>query len=226
MVSPSSVPRKCLGLLSRRERWGLSARGWLVCVAGSVACAVTLVLGSYPFLAVTHRVQTPLLVVEGWVDLHGIKAGVAEFHRGGYERVVTTGGPVSGLAGYLTDQSTTAGVGASRLRQAGLPPERVQMAPSREVERDRTYHSAIALRDWCAAHGVALKSINVLTQDVHARRTRLLFQKALGPGVEVGIIAVSHPQYDGRRWWRSSAGVRTVIGESIAYIYARFLFFP
>ena len=42
----------------------------------------------------------------------------------------------------------------------------------------------------------------------------------------VGIIAVPNPDYDSRHWWQYSEGVREVIGESIAYSYARFFFAP
>jgi hypothetical protein len=69
-------------------------------------------------------------------------------------------------------------------------------------------------------------SINVLTAGAHARRTRLLYQKALGRNVTVGIIAASNPDYNPKQWWRYSDGVREVIGESIAYIYAKFFFYP
>ena len=73
---------------------------------------------------------------------------------------------------------------------------------------------------------MTLTAVNVLTEDVHARRTRLLFEMALGPGVKVGIIAVPNADYEAARWWRYSEGVRSVLGESIAYVYARFFFFP
>ena len=42
----------------------------------------------------------------------------------------------------------------------------------------------------------------------------------------VGIIAVSNADYNPKQWWRYSDGVREVIGESIAYIYAKFFFYP
>ena len=71
-----------------------------------------------------------------------------------------------------------------------------------------------------------VESINVLTEDVHARRTRLLFRKAFGHEITIGIIAVPDPDYDSRRWWRYSAGVRDVFSETAAYLYARFLFHP
>jgi hypothetical protein len=40
-----------------------------------------------------------------------------------------------------------------------------------------------------------LRSLNVVTEDAHARRTRLLFQKALGNDVTVGIISIPNPDY-------------------------------
>jgi uncharacterized SAM-binding protein YcdF (DUF218 family) len=63
---------------------------------------------------------------------------------------------------------------------------------------------------------VSVRSINIVTEATHAHRTRLLFQKALGKHVQVGIIAVPNPDYDKRRWWWYSEGVRDVLGESIA----------
>ena len=71
-----------------------------------------------------------------------------------------------------------------------------------------------------------LTAVNVVTVDVHARRTQLLFQMALGPKVKVGIIAVPNADYDAAKWWRYSEGVRAVLGEFIAYLYVKLFFFP
>jgi len=95
------------------------------------------------------------------------------------------------------------------------------MVPSHVIGRDRTYSSAIALRRWLLDHNMPLQSFNVVTVDAHARRTRLLFQKALGNDVRVGIISIPNPDYDAKHWWRYSEGVREVIGEGIAYTYAK-----
>lgn len=227
MLSPRVVTgQKCLGLINRRERWGLSARGLLIGMAVSIALFVGWLFGVYPFFAVTERVESRLLAVEGWVDLYAVKAAADEFEAGAYERVFTTGGPVHGMGGYTNDFNTSASVGAGRLKAAGVAPERVQMVPSRVTARDRTYSSAVALRTWCQENHVPLTSINVVTADVHARRTRLLYQKALGDSVQVGVIAVPNPDYESRRWWLYSQGVRSVVGECIAYLYARLVFVP
>ena len=60
----------------------------------------------------------------------------------------------------------------------------------------------------------------------HARRSRLLFEKAFGRDTRVGIIALEDRDYDPAHWWKSSQGVRTVTDELIAYGYARLLFHP
>ena len=35
--------------------------------------------GVYPFLAITHRVNADILVVEGWIHEYAIRAAVKEF---------------------------------------------------------------------------------------------------------------------------------------------------
>ena len=35
-----------------------------------------------------------------------------------------------------------------------------------------------------------------------------------------------NPDYDQRHWWRYSQGVKDVLTEGVAYIYAKFLFWP
>jgi uncharacterized SAM-binding protein YcdF (DUF218 family) len=210
----------------RKERWGLSLRGWLVAAAFACLAATLWLLNVQPFLAPTKRVNTTILVVEGWINPHAISIAAAEFQAGHYEKLYATGGPVAGNGGYINDYNTSASVGAQRLVSAGVPASLVQMAPSHVSGRDRTYSSALALREYFQTNGVTVKSFNVLTEDVHARRTRLLFQEAFGRATIVGIIAVPDPDYDAKHWWRYSEGVREVLGESIAYIYAKFLFWP
>jgi len=218
--------QKLWGFLICKERWGLSWRGWLILVLVGFSTAVFLWLNIQPFLAETHRVNSDILVAEGWIHEYAIRQAVEEFKRGSYPRIFTTGGPVAGIGHYINDYQTSASVGAGLLKNAGVPPESIQMVPSRVMDRDRTYGSAVALREWFREHNMAVQSLNVLTEDTHARRTHLLFQEAFGKGVKVGIIAVPNPDYDARHWWRYSEGVRDVVSESVAYLYAKFFFWP
>jgi hypothetical protein len=217
---------KIFGCLTRRERWGLSWRGWLAILAFVALVGGLWARCVHPFLAQTRRAETKILVVEGWVPRYVIHAAVTEFSTGHYQKIYTTGGPIVGTGGYSNDYNTYACNGADELVKAGLPRQLVQMVPCHINGRDRTYSSALALRDYFRTNGVAGTAFNVLTEDAHARRTRMLFQEAFGKQATVGVISIADPDYDSSRWWRSSAGVREVLGESIAWLYAAFLFHP
>jgi DUF218 domain len=214
------------GIFTKKERWGLSKSGWLLSTSIVLLIGYLLLRNIYPFLAVTHRVNTKTLIMEGWVHRYAIRTAAEEFKNGMYDCIVTTGGPVEGNGGYVNDFQTSASVGAEALKKVGIPDDSVEMVPSHVIGRDRTYSSAVALRRWFHDQGRTVSSLNVLTEDCHGRRTQLLYQKALGKGVSVGVISVKNPDYDPRYWWKTSDGVREVIGESLAYVYARFLFVP
>jgi uncharacterized SAM-binding protein YcdF (DUF218 family) len=198
---------------------------WFVALAG-VAVIYVAVTNVYPFLAVTHRVQTDTLVVEGWVHEYAFHASAVEFESPSYKRVFTTGGPVIGNGGYVNDYQTAASVGAESLEKQGIPKKVLQMVPTHVMGRDRTYSSAVALREWFRRNNVHVGSLNIVTEGAHARRTRLLFEEALGDDVKVGVISVPSPDFDARRWWYYSEGVEDVVEEGIAYLYSKFFFYP
>ena len=211
-------------MLTRKERWGLSARGWATIAFSIAALCYICFRYVHPFLAITEREDARVLVVEGWVHDFASTAAVQEFKAGAYTEVFATGGPVAG--NYTSDYDTLAHVGARRLESAGIAPERVHMVAAHVTGRDRTYSSAIALREWFLEHHSLVRNINVVTEGAHARRTRLLFHEAFGKECRIGIIAIPNPNYEAAHWWRYSEGVREVLGETVAYLYAKFFFYP
>lgn len=224
--NPQVIESKLWGMFTRKPRWAISLKGWLVLIALVGVTSWLFVSNIYTFLAVNKPVSANLLVVEGWVHDYAIRAGVEEFRTGKYAGVFATGGPVAGTGDYTSDFKTSAHVGAGLLLSSGLPPESLVMVPSRVSSRDRTYGAARALKQYFQEQGTMVKSLNIVTENVHARRTRMLYQEAFGPDVQIGIIAARNPDYDPRRWWKYSPGVRDVIGETIAYLYAKILFRP
>jgi hypothetical protein len=220
------VKKAFYGIFVRKERWGLSWRGRLGTAAFILFAGILILLEIHPFLAVTHREDSKILVVEGWVHQFVIDAAVKEFKTGHYDRVFVTGGPVIGTGGYSNDYNTEASVGADLLRTAGIPDKCLQMVPSRVWNRNRTYYSAVALRDWFSSHNLQVTNMNVLTEESHARRTWLLFSEAFGKDARVGIISIPNPDFDATHWWRYSDGVRDTSAEALAYIYAKFFFWP
>ena len=198
-------------------------RGWLVIL---VAAMILLVGGCrqlHPFLAVTDHEPGGLLVVEGWAPDAAYRAAVAEFNAHSYDALCVTGGPIE-YGAPLSQHSTYADRGASIALALGLGTNVVRAIPAPPVRADRTYVSAKTLKQWVDQQPHPVSRITVLTLGPHARRSRLLFQQAFGSSVQVGIISVPALDYDPARWWRTSAGVRTVIGELLSYGYARLLF--
>ena len=217
--------KTCLGLLTRRQCLVPTLRGWLLAIFGLTALALIGMLEIGPFLAVTDPVPGGVLVIEGWVPDYMLEAAIAEFKRDHYTRLFVTGIPVQQGA-PLSEYKNYAYIGAATLVKLGMSTNDVQAVPTGATRRDRTYAMALSLKHWLRDHDMAPAKVNLMTGGPHARRSRLMFEKALGSGVTVGVIAIPANDYDERHWWNSSQGVRVVIGEALAYTYARLLFYP
>jgi uncharacterized SAM-binding protein YcdF (DUF218 family) len=179
--------------------------------------------GIQSFLAVNHPVKSEVMVVEGWLPDSALEQALREFNQHHCQLMLVTGGPIE-QGHMLARYNNFAELAAAILEQLGLDRRRIRVIPTQNVIRDRTYASAIALKDWLNQAPLPMKAINLVSLGTHARRSRLLFEKALGPGIVVGVIAIPDLRYDPRVWWRSSLGVRTTLDEMIAYLYARFIF--
>ena len=163
--------------------------------------------------------------MEGWAPDYVLAEGVNEFQRRHYNGLFVTGGPIDKGAPFC-EQGTYAEFGAATIHRINSQVQMVQAVPAPLVRQDRTYVSAVALKQWTEGHGVIAKTVNVMTLGAHARRTRLLYEKAFGEGTKIGILAVDDLTFDSHRWWASSPGFRTVTSELLAYFYARVFFWP
>jgi uncharacterized SAM-binding protein YcdF (DUF218 family) len=204
----------------RRERWTLTWTGRLLVLATVTALALVLGRGLCAFLAVNSPVGGQYLVVEGWMPSFAYREAAARFHNGGYRKAIAAGVVDWDEDGELSEHS-----GREKLIKFGVPEALVVMTSADEVKQDRTLHAALAVQRWLRAQAIRPTAIDVVTVGAHARRSRLLYQRALGNGIKVGVIALEDRRFDRDQWWRSSVGVRTVLGETIAYLYAR-IFFP
>jgi|HubBroStandDraft_1064217.scaffolds.fasta_scaffold343592_2 hypothetical protein len=215
-----------LGLIAQTTRWRPTPRAWLAVALLLSAAALGTVRLIYPFLAVTDRADTKILVVEGWIpDYTRVDPVMDEIRRGGYELIVVTGGPTPKRE-LVAEFSNYADLTKAILEKKGVDPNIIVAVPSVDVARDRTYASALALKQWLGTRQPSIRAVNLLTLGAHGRRSRLLFEEALGDGVKVGIISTGELRFDGGRWWKTSSGVREVLGETIAYAYARIVFDP
>ena len=213
------------GLLRRRSCWLPTVRGALLLL---ILFAFLLIFGFrniQAFLAVNDPAPEGILVVEGWSPDYALETAKLEEQGNPYHLLYVVGGPLEQGA-PLSQYPTYADLGAAILLRMGMSQDTVQAVPSGYVYKDRTYAEAVALSIWLRQHGLSPKEINLISLGAHARRSRLLFEKAFGKSTRVGIIAVEDRNYDPGHWWKTSEGVRSVISETIAYGYARLLFSP
>lgn len=213
------------GLLRRQEAWRLTGRGWLAALVVTAGLFVLALVAVFPFLAVTARAQPDVLVIEGWIPGYALEAGWHEFQKGHYSTLLTVGGPYRDAVGLNADDDY-ADLAATKLRQLLGPKIPVQAVRCPAERRDRTFTCAVTVQAWLAQHRQAATSVTIVTLGPHARRSRLLYEKVFAPNVAVGVVAVEDQEDQGRRWWAYSEGVKEIISEGAAYVYARLFFHP
>ncbi|MBE9092567.1 YdcF family protein [Tychonema sp. LEGE 07203] len=215
-------PKIKISLIRRREMWAITWQGWVIAVTGLIIAMVLIITNIHPFLAVNSPLKADILVVEGWLPDYAIESAIAEFKKGEYRQLITTGPPVS-KGYYLAEYKNYAELTAATCIALGFDKDKLVAVPAPNVVKHRTAASAIALRDWLAASALKVDSINLYSFGPHARRSWIIFKEVLHPEIKVGIIAAEPQDYNPQEWWKSSEGFRTVTGEIIAYIYARFI---
>ncbi|WP_392534815.1 ElyC/SanA/YdcF family protein [Nostoc sp. C117] len=210
-------------LIKRQQMWTLTAQGWAIAITAVAYLIFFSITHVQSYLAVTSPIKSAeILLVEGWMPDFAIEEALTEFQKGSYRQIITTGGSIE-KGTYLSEYKNFAEISAATFKKLGLEPEKVIAVPTPTVVKDRSYASAVEFHRWLCNSNLKVKSINLFSLDAHTRRSWLIFKKLLNPDIQVGAIAAKTYEYDAKKWWSSSQGVRTILDEAIAYIYARFL---
>ncbi|MGF1569647.1 MAG: hypothetical protein ACFCVD_16525 [Nodosilinea sp.] len=175
------------------------------------------------FLNLSRPIAAEVLVVEGWISDEALVAVSKLFWQGGYQALITTGPPL--LRGtFLSHYRTHAELSAATLVALGIPQHLIIPMPCPEVERFRTYTSALAVKRYVERQRPDLRGLNLFTMGCHARRSGYIYHRLFAPAnIAVGVIASDLSGFDPQTWWTTSTGVRTVVSELIAYAYVRLI---
>ncbi len=218
-------------LLRRRQVWLPTIWGWLLILAAAAAMACALAIEAYDLLAPQQPARGPggagarTLVVEGWLGRADLEQAAVLLRGGQYQRVLTTGGPIEpeiDAGGWQTFAQRAAAL----LRAQPIADVPVIALPAPASAQERSYLSAVMVRDWAQRSGTRLEAIDLFSAGVHARRSRLVYRMALGDAVEVGVIAARPTEIDARHWWTSSEGAKTTMGEALSLAWTKFCFWP
>jgi hypothetical protein len=182
---PARTPRKSWmsaptqALFVRRERWTLTWTGRLLILAFLAVVIVVLGGGSAAFW------RSPALPVDrSWWSKAGCRPTLIVKPRPVSQgRLQERSFALDRQARRRCELELRERSGGEKLIYFGLPSELVVTVSSGEVHRDRTFHSATAVKDWLREQGLQTASIDVVTVGPHARRSRLLYEKAFGDDV-------------------------------------------
>lgn len=161
-------------------------------------------------------------MVEGWIGRDGVRAAATEFAQHGYRYVVATGG-VATEEGWQEGGWSYAERAERELIRSGVPEAQIIVATAREVERQRTFASAVAVSRALQAKGIHANGVNVFTCGPHARRSRLVFAKVFAPGTKVGVVSWVPSTYGLAQWWQSSDRAKVMLTETAGYVFEAFL---
>ncbi len=119
----------------------------------------------------------------------------------------------------LSAYRSYAALTAATLLKLGLPPDQVIVAGGAATDRERTLHSALAVRARLEGLRPRPRGLNLVTEGPHARRSWTVFRRVLAPLVDVGVIAYPPEEYDPRRWWATSEGAKATLTEAIGWLH-------
>ena len=207
-----------LRLLQRRTVW---CPTWL----GSFCVALILAVPAFwwcsygeTFLSLTERRPAEVLVVEGWIGRDGVRAAATEFVEHDYRYVVAAGSVTTAERWKEGGWSYAEGAEHELIR-SGVPADRTIVASARNTERQRTFESAVAVRQALQAKDIHPKALDVFTWGPHARRSRLVFAKVESPDTKVGVVSWAPASYETVAWWGSSDRAKELLTETAGYFY-------
>jgi uncharacterized SAM-binding protein YcdF (DUF218 family) len=203
--------------IQRQSVWWPTLLGWISIFVFVSGGGLLWWFNFESFLSRTDRLPADTLIVEGWIGVEGVRAAKAEFEQGRYRYIVTVGALTDNRWGpqrwnYATEA-------AELLVRLGVPSERVIESRSEETVAQRTFASAVAARQNLSLRGIKPAKANVFTRGVHARRSRLLFAKVLGPETEVGAISWTPASAAKGPWWHSTERADDLLKETAGYLY-------
>jgi hypothetical protein len=131
---------------------------------------------------------------------------------------------LDGQLRFRNNLTTTAQLARSKLISMGIDSTRVIDVSARKAGINRTLTSALAFRDWLSENSETddIKSINILTLGLHARRTWMTYNKVLNEKYSMGIISL--PDTD--KMISDKRKALNTLREALGIIYYWFILLP
>ena len=211
-------------LFKRRQVW-LPTFWGLIIFTVVIATVLNVVFRNIGyFLAQDQPIKGQYLVVEGWLAEPALLTAIAQFKQGDYQLLITTGGPDNRHINPV--HATYAEQASAFLAKHGIKADQLITLPTPASAQDRTYLSAVMVRDWFSENKPGQITIDLYSGDVHARRSYKLYKMAFADTAHIGIIAAEPNNFSLQYWWRTSAGAKSVLAETAGLIWINCCFSP
>ena len=178
----------------------------------------------HSFLTLNNPIQAEILVVEGWLDYDYLPIILEEYKRNNYYRIVVVGPDRYDGSEKENDKKIPyVELIAMRLRLISKNSINIVAVKSDYVQKNRTFSYLVGFKKWLIRELPNIKSLNLISPSVHARKSYLLLRRILPLSVNVGVISIPALSYNPKYWWLSKSGLWIVFKNIISYTYA-FLF--
>jgi hypothetical protein len=217
---------KPIKLANKRERWGLTGWGWLAVLLLLTVWIWVTARNIVPFLSKEETIAARVMVLEGYVPDYAFPEIIRIFTEDNYEFLIATGTSYD-QGFYISGVRSSAELIGKSLKNIGFDTTKMAVVPaSSDVYRDRTFYTGQAVKTYLQKYRPEVKSINLVSVGVHARRSHYLYKLAIGSELKVGNIVIPDKNFNKKNWYKSSLGFRTVLNETIGYLYIHWIFAP
>ena len=175
-------------------------------------------VNAYHFLAVTSRLPNPdVLIIEDWMPESVLQAAAEEFEKGSYHHLLISGFDISGNDHPLHNQIKS--TASQRIIALGVPENQIIECFVKSPDISRSLAMARSANDTLQKRNIESMGVTVMAPSVHARKTRMVYRRAMLSGTPVGVIAVPTGHHNSSGWWMSSPTAKAVIISYAGLIY-------
>jgi len=131
-------------------------------------------------------------------------------------------GRIGGTNRFINNYNSESELSRIHLMKSGIDPSLIIAITGKSSRINRTLKSALAFRRWLSNYNGNVKSINIISDGIHSRRTMITYKSILKKDIEIGIISLSEPAKEGFPKHR----FMEILNETIKLVYYRIILMP
>jgi hypothetical protein len=131
-------------------------------------------------------------------------------------------GRIGGTNRFINNYNSESELSKIHLINTGIDPSLVIAVTGKSSRINRTLKSALAFRKWLGNYNSNVKSINIISDGIHSRRTMITYNSILKSNIEIGIISLSEPAKEGNPKHK----FKEILSETLKLIYYCIILIP